>query len=239
MSSIAHALLCGAPLLLAGAFAPLGAQSSPAPQRWAYVDTRAIIEAAPGRADADATLQKESVAWQAQITRMQDSMNTMIAEFQKASASMTPAAKERRTKEIQAKQDEFQKRNGDINAEAQKRQGDLMQPILDQIKQVLEDTRQAMGLSAIFDIGQNATIVAVDKNLNITDRVIARLRLLPAPVPSTKAEAPTSAVPSPSKPASKAPSGLPIGTPAGVGRPAPARVDTNTVRPPAATPPSA
>jgi outer membrane protein len=233
MSTISRALLGGASVLLVGAFAPLPGQSAPV-QRFAYVDTRGILDAAPGRAEAEAALQKEAVVWQAQITRMQDSMNTMIAEFQKASPTMTPAVKERRTKELQEKQGEFEKRNTDINAEAERRRTEMLQPILDQIKIVLEDTRQAMGLSAIFDVGQNATIVAVDKNLNITDRVIAKLRLLPPPVPTTKADASKSAVPSPSKPAS----GVPISAPAGVGRPAtrPVKVDTNATKKPDATP---
>src|SRR5579863_448373 len=113
MSSISRALLGGASLLLAGASAQLAAQSTSV-QRFAYVDTRGILEAAPGRAEAEAALQKEAVGWQAQITRMQDSMNTMIADFQKASPTMTPAAKEKRTKELQEKQGEFEKRNNDI-----------------------------------------------------------------------------------------------------------------------------
>jgi hypothetical protein len=110
----------------------------------------------------------------------------------------------------------------------------MLQPILDQIKLVLEDMRQSMGLTAIFDIGQSATIVAVDKNLNITDRVIAKLRLLPVPTAATKADSPKSAVPAPSKP----PSGMPISAPAGVGRPTPppVKVDTNPTKKPDATP---
>jgi outer membrane protein len=234
MSSISRALLGGASILLAGASVPLAAQTT-SPQRSAYVDTRGILEAAPGRAEAEAALQKEAAGWQAQITRMQDSMNTMIAEFQKTSPTMTPAAKEKRTKEIQDKQGEFEKRNNDINAEAERRRSEMLQPILDQIKIALEDTRQAMGLSYIFDVGQNATIVAVDKNLNITDRVIAKLRLMPPPIPTTKADSPKSAVPAPSKP----PAG-PISAPVGVGRPTtpPVRVDTNTTKKPDATPSS-
>src|ERR1019366_9727628 len=177
MSTILRALVGAATVLAVGAAAPLPAQSAP-PQRFAYVDTRLILDQAPGRAEAEAQLQKEGVVWEAEIKKMQDQMTAIITEFQKTSAAMLPAARDKRTKEIQDKQGEFQKRNDAINAEAQKRQADVMQPILDQIKIALEDVRVAGNFDAIFDVGQNATIVAVNKNLNLSDRVIARLRVL-------------------------------------------------------------
>src|ERR1035437_3509776 len=229
MSSILRALVGAASVLAVGAAAPLSAQSAPAPQRFAYVDTRLILDQAPGRAEAEAQLQKESVAWEAEVKKMQDQMNTMIGEFQKTSAAMTTAVRDKRTKEIQDKQAEFQKRNDEINAEAQKRQGEVMQPILDQIKLALEDVRVAGSFDAIFDVGQNATLGAEDKNPNLSDRVIARLRVLGAPVIAGPSK---SAVPTPG---TTKPSGLPVNTPAGLGRPSappPVKPDTNPTKKP-------
>jgi outer membrane protein len=220
MSSILRALVGAATVLVVSQAAPLSAQSAP-PQRFAYVDTREILNQAPGRAEAEAQLQKEAVVWEAEIKKMQDTMNGMIADFQKKQATFTPAERDKQTKVIQDKQGEFQKRNDEINAEAERRRSEVLQPILDQIKLALEDVRKASALDAIFDVGQNATIVAVDKNLNLSDRVIARLRVLGAPaVPAAKAAAPAA-------PAAK-PSGLPISAPSGIGRPTtPVKPDSN------------
>ncbi len=225
MSSILRALVGAATVLLVSQAAPLSAQSAP-PQRFAYVDTRDILNQAPGRAEAEAQLQKEAVVWEAEIKKMQDQMNTMIADFQKKQATFTPAERDKQTKVIQDKQGEFQKRNDEINAEAERRRSEVLQPILDQIKLALEDVRKSSGLDAIFDVGQQATIVAVDKNLNLSDRVIARLRVLGAPaVPAAKATTPAA-------PAAK-PSGLPISAPSGIGRPTtPIKPDSNPVKKP-------
>jgi outer membrane protein len=225
MSSILRALVGAATVLVVSQAAPLSAQSAP-PQRFAYVDTRDILNQAPGRAEAEAQLQKEAVVWEAEIKKMQDQMNAMIADFQKKQATFTPAERDKQTKVIQDKQGEFQKRNDEINAEAERRRNEVLQPILDQIKLALEDVRKSSGLDAIFDVGQNATIVAVDKNLNLSDRVIARLRVLGAPaVPAAKAASPTA-------PAAK-PSGLPISTPSGIGRPTtPIKPDSIPVKKP-------
>jgi outer membrane protein len=218
MSSILRALVGAATVLVASGAAPLAAQSAPPPQRFAYVDTRDILNQAPGRAEADAQYQKEAAVWEAEIKKMQDQMNAMISDFQKKSATFTPAERDKQTKVIQDKQAEFQKRNDEINAEADRRRGEVLQPILDQIKLALEDVRVASKLDAIFDVGQNATIVAVDKNLNLSDRVIARLRVLGPPAVPVKAD--TKAAPAtPSKP-----SGVPVAAPAGIGRPP--KVDT-------------
>jgi outer membrane protein len=233
MSSILRALIGAATVLAVSAAAPLSAQSAPAPQRFAYVDTRLILDQAPGRAEAEAQLQKEAVVWDAEIKKMQETMNAMIAEFQKTSATMAAATRDKETKKIQDKQGEFQKRNDEINQEAEKRRNEMLQPILDQIKIALEDVRIAGNLDAIFDVGQNATIVAVNKNLNLSDRVIARLRVLGVPTMATPAR---SAAPAP---AAK-PSGMPVNSPSGVGRsttPPPEKPDTNPTKKPDTTAP--
>lgn len=227
MSAILRALVGAATVLVVSQAAPLAAQGAPAPQRFAYVDTRVILESAPGKAEAEAQLQKEATAWDAEMKKMQDQNVAMVADFQKKSAAYTAAERDKETKRIQDKQAEFQKRSDDIQAEAKRRQDELLQPILDQIKIALEDVRQAAGLDAIFDVGQSATIVAVNKNLNISDRVIARLRVLGAPVmATTPKETPKSQVPAP---AAK-PSGLPVNAPSGVGRPV--KPDSNPTKKP-------
>ena len=231
MSSILRALVGTATVLAVSAAAPLAAQSA-APQRFAYVDTRVILDAAPGRAEAEAQLQKEAAGWDAEVKKMQDSNITLVTEFQKKSATMTQAERDRQTKLIQDKQAAWQKRNDDIQAEADRRKTEVLQPILDQIKIALEDVRQSTGVDAIFDIGQNATIVAVNKNLNLSDRVIARLRVLGPPIP-TKADS-QKAAPKPAAPATK-PSGVPIAAPSGIGRPP--KVDTSGTKKPGSTAP--
>jgi outer membrane protein len=227
MSSILRALVGAATVLVVSKAAPLAAQS-PAPQRFAYVDTRVILESAPGKPEAEAMLQKEAVGWDAEVRKMQDQMQTMITKFQKESAAMTQAVRDRETKTIQDKQAEFQKRNDEINQEAERRRQEVLQPILDQVKLALEDVRVSSNLDAIFDVGQNATIVAVNKNLNLSDRVIARLRVLGAPVIAGPAKSSTTA------PAAK-PSGMPINQPSGLGRPSgatpPVKPDTTPKKP--------
>lgn len=200
--------------IAAAAVAPLAAQAPVAPAKIAYVDTREIMAAAPGRAEAEAAFQKEVVVMQQQVKRMSDSLNAMVAEFQKVAPTLTQAQREKRQKDLEDKRLEYQERSQALDQQAQSRQAELLQPILDQIKLVLEEVRADGGYTFILDIGQGSSgIVAADKNLNISERVIAKLRTMPAPAVATKKDDKTVE----KKPAQ----GAPLAAPAGVTRPKP------------------
>ena len=182
-------LLRAAPL----AFALLIALALPARAQGvkvAYVQTSVLLDQAPGRAEAEAQFDKETGTYREQIKRMSDSLNAMVADFQKAQASMAAAARETRAKGIQAKEAEYQRRTQELEQKAQGRQSELVQPILDKIKQAIEDVRVEGGYSMIFNADQGSPIVAVDKSLNVTDRVLSKLKGTTASAPRPNAVAP-------------------------------------------------
>ncbi len=198
---------------------PAVAAAQGAAVKFAYVDTRELLDKAPGRTDADAQWKKEAQTMQDQVTRMQDSLQGMISAYQKAEAGLSPAARETRQKSIGDKEQEFQTRTQALDLQAQQRQAQLLQPIIDQIKVALEDVRKEDGLTMIFDVGsQGNPIVAVDKNLNITDKVLVRLRAMPVPqIQAPKPAAAPPAAPGAAKP--PVPPAGPVSAPAGAAKP--------------------
>jgi outer membrane protein len=192
-----------AALALATVAATGEAQQATGP-KLAYVNSQAILAAAPGRAEAEAQFEKEMQTFRTQVQTMGDSLNAMVAAYQKEEAALSPAVKEQRQKTIQTKEAEYQQRARQLEQQAAKRQQELVQPILDQITDVLNTIREEGGYAMILDAQSGANvIVAADKNLDLTERVIARLRTMK---PAT-ATAPR-------------PTGAPLNqTPAGVSRP--------------------
>ena len=160
----------------------------------AYVQTSVLLEQAPGRAEAEAQFEKETGTYRDQIKRMSDSLNAMIADFQKRSTGLTATARETQGKGIQAKEAEYQRRTQELEQKAQGRQNELVQPILDKIKGAIEEVRVEGGYAMIFNADQGSPIVAVDKSLNVTDRVLTKLKgttaAAPAPRPSATTPAP-------------------------------------------------
>jgi outer membrane protein len=181
-----------------------------------YIDSRAILDQAPGRVEAEAQLQKEADVLKAQLTKLNDTYVQMMSDFTKLPATTPQADRDKKLKAAQDKGVELQTKQQEAQDQISQRQAELLQPILDQIKLVLEDVRVEMSLSYVFDVSaQGGGIVAVDKNLNISDRVIARLRTMPKPVIAAKAD---------STKADKKPAGAPANAPAGVTRPGTATV---------------
>src|SRR5215213_8637978 len=162
----------------------------------AYVQTSVLLEQAPGRADAEAQFDKETGTYRDQIKRMSDSLNAMVADFQRRQSSLAAAARETQAKGIEAKQAEYQRRTQELEQKAQGRQSELVQPILDKIKAAIEEVRVEGGYAMIFNADQGSPIVAVDKSLNVTDRVLTRLKGTTAAAPA--APRPSSAAPAPS-----------------------------------------
>jgi outer membrane protein len=178
-----NAVLAGALALCVGAPAAASAQAS-APQKIAYVNSQAIVAAVPGRADAETRLQKELDGMRASIGKALDSLNAMSQVFDKEQATLSPTAKEARLKTLRDKNDEYQERLQKMNDQAEQLQGEIMQPILDVARRVLDEVRAEGGYAFIFDGAGGAVILAADKNLDITDRVVAKLKLVAPPRPA-------------------------------------------------------
>lgn len=175
-------------LLLTAAGADALAQ---APQKFAFIRSTVLLDQAPGRVEAEAQFERETAGYRDQIKRMSDSLQAMVADFERRQASLTAAARETRGREIQGKEAEYQRRSRELEQRAQQRQGELVQPILDRVKQAIEDLRIEGGYTFVFNAEQGSSLVAMDKNLDITDRVLTKLRsgVAAAPRPATGAPA--------------------------------------------------
>ncbi|MHB1072493.1 MAG: OmpH/Skp family outer membrane protein [Gemmatimonadaceae bacterium] len=156
--------------------ASAGAQ---APTKIAFVNTQTIFAQAPGRAEAEQAWNAESGKYQEQLKRMNDSLNTLVESYQKAEATLTAAQKDTRQKAIRAKQEEYQARAQQLEQQAGSRRDELLQPIMERIQKAVDDIRAEDGYAMILNReASGGMIVSADKNLDITDRVVARLRTM-------------------------------------------------------------
>jgi outer membrane protein len=124
---------------------------------------------------------------------MQDSLNKMLADYQKAEPTMTAAVKDQRQKTLQALENELQQKNSQFQQQFDARKNEVMAPITDVVKKVLDDIREegCYAMIIMSEPGQSV-IASADKNLDVTDKAVSRLRATKAPaVPATKAGAPS------------------------------------------------
>jgi len=173
-----------------------GAAQAQSAVKIAYVNSDALLNVAPGRAAAESTFNIEAQAYQAQVQVLNDSLNKVIAAYQKRQPTLTQPQKDVQEKAIRDLQAQFEAKNQQIQQAASQRQNELMTPVMENIKKVIDDIRTEDGYALVLDNAPGSTsIVSADKNLDITDRVLTRLRASKAPVPAAA---------TPTKPASTA-----------------------------------
>lgn len=175
MNSIVRATVIAAAGLVLVAM-PGQAQAAAAP-KVVYVNTQALLDVAPGRAVAESTYNAESQAWGDKLNKMGEDIQAMIADYQKNQATLTDAAKSARQKAIQVKQQAYADSQQAINQQAQARQTELMGPVMQSVRDMLDKVRAENGYSLILD---SQAVLSSDKNLDITDNVVARLKIAAA-----------------------------------------------------------
>lgn len=154
----------------------------------AFINSGKIMAEAPGRADAEATYNREMGSARAQLQRMDDSLKTMVAAFEKEAPGLDSAKRTTRGNTIRAQEEQFSSRAQALNTQMQQRQAELAQPLMHQVSQVLDQMRTQGGYAMIFDVGtQSGVVVSADKSLDITDQVLARLKQLGPPKASAAA----------------------------------------------------
>jgi outer membrane protein len=185
----------------------LGAQA--AAPKIVYVNSQKIIAQAPGRADAEAQFQKEMDQYKAQVQKLGDSLKTQIADYQKNQATMTPAARAAREKDLGGKQQAYQQHVQELEQTAQQREAELVRPIMEQINKIIEQIRSENGYLFILDAGSQAgVVVAADSSLDITDQVIKKLVAAgPVAMKAAPMQAP-SATPKPTGATNQKPTGV-------------------------------
>jgi outer membrane protein len=164
-------------LIIVGAAAAQAPQGAAAPARIAYINSALLLQQAPGRAEAEAQFEREVGVYRQQIQRMDDSLRTLVVAFDRDAPKLDSVARETRRKSIGQREVEYQMRARGLDSTMQARQAQLVKPIMERVQNVIEAIRTEDGYAMIFDVGAQASVVvAADKKLDLTERVLARLK---------------------------------------------------------------
>ena len=173
----ASAIALTTSLIVVGTAAAQAPQGSAVPAKIGYINSALLLQQAPGRAEAEAQFDREVGVYRQQIQRMDDSLRTLVAAFDRDAPKLDSATRETRRTSIAQRETEYQGRARGLDSTMQARQAQLVKPIMERVQAVIEAIRTEDGFSMIFDVGaQTNVVVAADKKLDLTDRVLARLK---------------------------------------------------------------
>ena len=160
-----------------GFFAVTAAAQSGTGVKIGFINSRQILQQTPGYTAAESTFDREVKGFRDEVQKLQRQLDSAVQAFEQQSIALSPAAKQAKQKDLQAQQQRMEQRSTELQQRAQQREQELMAPIQARINAVIQGLRAEGNISVIFDAdAQGGTIVAADPALNLTAKVLLRLR---------------------------------------------------------------
>jgi outer membrane protein len=167
------------------------AQSSPcAKSGFAFVSSQEVLASIPAYLQADSLVQKDIAAYQLEMAKLQGNLDSASRAYQDKSTLLSSAQKAAEIKKLEAQRDQIQAHGTDLQGKVQTRQAELFQPITTRVQEMLDGMRAELNCAVIFDISPGGNggsyIASADKSLNLTSRMIERLKTSDIGKPVTK-----------------------------------------------------
>ena len=161
--------------LLVSLAGPAAAQQ--APPRFAWVNSQLIIRQVPGYAEAESTLNAEVAGFREEVQQLQTKLDSTVREYDRQQIALSPTARQAKEQEIREMQTRLQQRYSELQDRASQRERELVAPLEERVKGVIEGLRAERNLLFIFDVGAPGNnIVAADRTLDLTAIVVQRLQ---------------------------------------------------------------
>ena len=147
-----------------------------------YINSPEIVQSAPGSAQAQAQFDAELQSAQEEIQRLQTELQNLDQQLQQQQLTLSPEAKANRQQQLQVRVQEFEQRTAQLQEQANTRRAELVQPIMDQITEVIEALREEGNYAMILDAAAGS-IISADPALDLTQEVLRRLEAAAAAAP--------------------------------------------------------
>ncbi|MEL6810073.1 MAG: OmpH family outer membrane protein [Bacteroidota bacterium] len=149
-------------LLFVAALLFVGATSVNAQSKVAHIDTQALVEAMPEMKAAQSQLEKLQKTYDAEIKSMMKEWEAKVKQYDGEAATQTEEVNLKRVEEVQG----MQKNIGDYRNQAlqdlQKKEVDLLQPILEKARTAIQKTARAQGFQYVLDSATGNGVILAD-----------------------------------------------------------------------------
>lgn len=147
-------------------------------QRYAYVDSKYIMENMDEYKEAQIELDDMSKRWQETVEAKMVELDRMRKSFEAEKILLTDQMKEARAQDVKNKEKEirdYQRSKFGVNGELFKKRQELIQPLQDQIFQAIKDLAKERSYALVFDKGANSNILFSDPKYDKSDVILKKL----------------------------------------------------------------
>lgn len=165
-------------ILIPGFLAVLGSTAihaaAQSPLKIGYINSQVIIAQDPAATAAQEQFQREMVPFESELKGLESDIADLISQYQAQQITLTANTRRTRQDAIAQKQQAYQERMAQIEAEAARRQQELVQPIMERINNIIQDIRRDGSYTFIFDVAGGG-LIAADESFDLTGEVMERL----------------------------------------------------------------
>jgi outer membrane protein len=122
-------------------------------QKFGHIDSNELLKLMPGRDSATAKITAYSKTLETQLKGMQNELETKYQEYQQMEPTITDLIKQTKQKELQDIQARIETFQQSAQDDLEKKQNELLKPIIDKAKAAIEKVAKDNQFTYIFDAG--------------------------------------------------------------------------------------
>jgi outer membrane protein len=143
-----------------------------------HVDLTKIMESMPERDTASAILQRETKEVQSTYNEMTEVYNKLLDDYDKRKSTYSEIIRKTKETELLDKEKRIQEFEQNAQTNLQKRNSELVQPILDKVLKAINKVAAENGFTYILDVSKGSVIYTSKDSQNINDLVLKILKPL-------------------------------------------------------------
>ena len=147
-------------------------------QKFAYVDTKYILDNITEYKAAQAELDKISVEWQKEIEAQYAEIDKLYKSFQAEQILLTPEMKRKREDEIIRKEKEaknLQKKRFGVDGDLYKKRQELIKPIQDKVYAAIKEVATTGNYALVLDKAGDLNILYSDPKYDKSEEVLNKM----------------------------------------------------------------
>jgi outer membrane protein len=147
-------------------------------QRYAYVDSKYILENMPEYKEAQIELDAMSKRWQETVEAKMAELDRMKRSFEAEKILLTDDLKAKREQEIVDKEQEirdYQREKFGVNGELFKKRQEFIQPLQDEIFNAIKELAEERSYALVFDKASGLNILYANPKYDKSDAILKKL----------------------------------------------------------------
>ncbi len=147
-------------------------------QKFALIDMEYILEHIPAYAKANQQLEQSSKQWQTEVEKLVGEAKALYEDYQSKAKTLSETQRTQKEEAIVAKEKEvaeLRRKYFGPEGEMAKLQGDLMNPIQDDIYEAVKEIAIQEGYDVVTDRASATSIIFASPNIDISNEVLAKL----------------------------------------------------------------